>query len=158
MLSNPETDLCNATRTITTLEFCQPAHLSYFGHRLIIQTSIWVNQNLKFSGNWDLQLLCTNFVQNMNRWINISLGRQTSDMETRINLDLLLSLYIEANARFLRLYSSRQTSCPLFTREPPWLLDLKLQYSFNNRRSPPPYSINFNNPSDLWEIFIYYKH
>ena len=56
---------------------------------------------------------------------DMSCGRQTSVMVTFINLDLFLSLYIEANIRFSMLLQPPNIIFLCRKREPPWLLDLE---------------------------------
>ena len=55
----------------------------------------------------------------------MSCGRQTSVMVTFINLDLFLSLYIEANIRFSIDSPATKLIFLCWKREPPWLLDLE---------------------------------
>ena len=61
----------------------------------------------------------------MNGLVSMDHERQTSDMVTFINLDSLLSLYIEANIRFLVCAPTVNRLLLNWKREPPWLLDIK---------------------------------
>ena len=79
----------------------------------------------------------------------MSCGRQTSVMVTFINLDLFLSLYIEANIRF-SIEAPPKIIFPCWKWEPPWLLDLETSILI---RQPKIYSTTSQSRLEL-EWFV----